>query len=496
MKQTDGSTMQDANMQRAAAFFRQPAWSRLFEAFYEKYIAQGGASGQVTLRDCTAEEQREIARFLKKRLPSHDTLIVRLSDFQRALNESGFSCALADLLTALYPERSHLTRPQQRKLRIQSQQRFYEALSALADTLPSQGEGRHWFLSGAHGRDYLFRRYKNEDPALQDVVLCSAHTVIEALDHLPTPPAYERLSLFAQRISGDPHGLDAQSFAGRLFLRALEDLTTLAHSQGSGQTSPEEDAKNRGESTTASANDPALSEEDTSSSQEHDHQRHLLYYEAGLLTDTISSTISVFQLAYAEDAAEQRDPMLESTKARILILPLRQLLAWKKLAPASEQVYLFENPQVFEDIVDELQRRANSGTDERKVWPTLICTSGWPSVAAIRLLSLLTETDPQIVLHYSGDFDLAGLRIAAYLQNRYPAHCRLWHLDPSSYLAALHHKSMSFDSTDFIALQALPAHFTPLVAAMQEKGRKAYQEGITSLLLKDILAATRRRSVF
>jgi len=126
--------------------------------------------------------------------------------------------------------------------------------------------------------------------------------------------------------------------------------------------------------------------------------------------------------------------------------------------------------------------------------PTLICTSGWPSVATIRLLNLLTETAPDTVLHYSGDFDLPGLRIAAYLQTRYHANCQLWHLDPSSYLAALHQKNENFDSNDLAALQSLPAPFAPLVTAMQEKGRKAYQEGITHLLIKDICAAERSNS--
>ena len=475
------------NTQRAAAFFRQPVWSRLLDAIYEKYIAQGRIAGQVVLHACTAEEQREIARFLKKRLSSVDTLIVRLSDFQRALNESGFPCELADLLAALYPQRSHVTRPQARERRVQAHQRFYDDLLAQALELSAEAAGRRWLLLGAHGRDYLFRRYKNEAPAFQEELLLSVHNVVDALNHLPMPPAYERFSLFAQRISGDPHYLDAQSFTGRLFLHALQDLADLAHSQSSEQAIDGEDAQGTGEAAPMLANHGDLEEEDTAPAREREQQRHLLYYEAGLLTDTLSSTVAAFQLARAEDAAGQPDPLITYAGSRVLVLPLRQLLAWEKLVPASKHVYLFENPQVFEDIVDELQQRTISGDDARhKAWPALICTAGWPSVAAIRLLNLLTEADPAITLHYSGDFDLPGLRIAAYLQKRYPAHCRLWRLDASSYLAALHHRSASFDSNDLAGLQRLPAQFASLVAAMQEQGRKAYQEGISHHLLYDI----------
>jgi uncharacterized protein (TIGR02679 family) len=484
---TDNEPRNAVNLQRAAAFFRQATWSRLLEAIYEKYIAQGRIAGQVVLHACTVEERREIARFLKKRISPDETLVVRLSDFQRALDESGFACELAELLAALYPGRSHVTRPQAREMRAQVQQRFYDDLSALAEELPAEAAGRRWLLLGAHGRDYLFRRYKNEVPASQEEVLLFVRNVVDALDQLPTPPAYERLSLFAERISGDPHRLDASSPAGRLFLHALQDLVDLAHPQIGEQIMAEMEAKDVEETILTQGSTSNLTEEDTVPSREREQQRHLLYYEAGLLTDTLSSTVAAFQLARAEDAAGQPDQLIANAGARVLVLPLRQLLAWEKLVPASEHVYLFENPQVFEDIVDELEQRAASANDiAQKIWPTLVCTAGWPSVAAIRLLNLLTESAPGITLHYSGDFDLPGLRIAAYLQRRYPAHCRLWRLDPSSYLAALHHKSASFESSDLAALQALPVQFASLVATMQEKGRKAYQEGIRFLLLRDI----------
>ena len=54
-------------LERAVAFFKMPAWSRLLSALYDKYMQQGEASGLVKLRACTTEEQRGIARFLRKR---------------------------------------------------------------------------------------------------------------------------------------------------------------------------------------------------------------------------------------------------------------------------------------------------------------------------------------------------------------------------------------------------------------------------------------------
>ena len=160
-------------------------------------------------------------------------------------------------------------------------------------------------------------------------------------------------------------------------------------------------------------------------------------------------------------------------------MPLRQLLAWKKLIPASKDVYLFENPQVFEVVIDTLKAASvPRSASDRKPLPTLICTAGWPSVAALRLLSLLTESSPEVVLHYSGDFDLQGLRIAAHLLARFPHHCRLWCFDPPAYLAALHHQGAPLKWMSAPGYTHLPEEFAPLAAAMRENGKKAYQEGI------------------
>lgn len=465
------------NLERAVAFFKEPAWSRLLAALYEKYMQQGDARGQVTLRACSAEEQREIARFLRKRITPQSDVTIRLADFQTALSESGFACDLRALLAAYFPDRSPITRPEQREQRAAAQQRFSAALAALADALPGDSAGKRWLLSGAHGSAAIFRRYKNEPRAAQEQLLRHLRVTVDALNHLPVPPSFERLSLFAQRISGDPHFLDAQTATGRLFWRALLDLARLEHPAMPAESETEGEV--------------LLSHERDRPTPEVMHRRLLLYYDAGLLLDTISSTVTVCHLASAEDAAGQPDRFVERAGERILVLPLRQLLAWKKLMPASKDLYLFENPQVFEEVIDTLNSAAVTGSEgERKPLPTLICTAGWPSVAALRLLSLLTESSPEVVLHYSGDFDLQGLRIAAHLLSRYPHHCRLWCFDTPAYLAALHHQGALLGEGERAGLQTLPTEFAMLAAAMQENGKKAYQEGILHVLLHSIQNAT------
>src|SRR5205807_852661 len=210
------------------------------------------------------------------------------------------------------------------------------------------------------------------------------------------------------------------------------------------------------------------------------------------------------------------DPLPQAAGERVLLLPLRQLLEWQSAQPAKADIYVFENPQVFEEVIAGLIR-SNSG----KTLPTLVCTSGWPTTAAIILLDLLLApqasqqapqqgfdhpglqqapqqgdhkgrpyyaSPPEVQsaanqLYYSGDFDLAGLKIATYLVERYPGRCNLWRFDPESYVKALHDKGVPANSADLAALNNLPEVFATLVAMMQEKGKWAYQEGITRLLV-------------
>ena len=433
------------NAQRAAQFFAQAGLSRLVTKLYEKYIEVGQVGGQIVLQHCTAHERRDIASFLGKALSTNTTVKLRLADIEKALQHS-FQCSLPDMLRASFPEREIVTRAEQRAMHAEHQARFHEALAALAAELPEDSRGRCWLKQGPHGLEWLFSRHKNTPGAEQERQLQQVRYVAHLLDQLPKPEAPERLALFAQRTSGDPHMLDADRAAGRLFLLALHDLT-----------------KDRADS--------ALSPQDRA-------QELRLYRDAGLLVDTISSSVAVFNLVGATYRDGTPDQLLQAAGGRVLLLPLRQLLDWRSAAPAQAAIYVVENPQVFEEVI--------AWPESNSKYPTLICTSGWPSVAALRLLDLLLADSPDHRFYYSGDFDLKGLQIAAYLMARYPGRCHLWHFDVDSYLSALQSDGIHAAANELDLLDTLPSDFAPLAAAMQEKGKWAYQEGIAHLLTDDI----------
>ncbi len=305
------------DVQRAAAFFTQANLSRLLEKLREKYIELGRVGGQITLEDATPGERREIASFLGKAPYRETDIKVRLVDVDRALRQSGFACELPDLLNAFFHGKPLVTRPQQRAMRAIHEADFRAALVSIAIELPEDSRGRHWLLHGQHGQDWLFSHYKNEPAEEQERQFNMVRYVVSALDQLPSSRSPERLALFAQRISGDPHTFDPDRAEGRLFRHALIDLVSLSDGASPLERVPLTD----------------------------------LFANAGLLVDTISSNVAVFNLAGAISHNDILDPLPQAAGERILLLPLRQLLEWESAQPATADIYVFENPQVFEEVI-------------------------------------------------------------------------------------------------------------------------------------------------
>jgi uncharacterized protein (TIGR02679 family) len=103
-------------------------------------------------------------------------------------------------------------------------------------------------------------------------------------------------------------------------------------------------------------------------------------------------------------------------------LTLGQLRAADWTAGAAD-VWVFENPSVLAVALARFGRRC----------PPIAVTSGWPNSAAVLLLQRLAASGAR--LHYHGDFDGEGLRIAATVVARTGA--TPWHMTSADYLRAV-----------------------------------------------------------
>lgn len=200
--------------------------------------------------------------------------------------------------------------------------------------------------------------------------------------------------------------------------------------------------------------------------------RRRLWASLGVAIDTVSSTVLVLGLTLAGDS-----PLTVSLAAHTAAgLPMRvtlgQLMHHLERAElhGPGRVWACENPSVVEAAADRLGARCGP----------LVCTEGRPSVAACRLLAGLTRTGTK--LRYHGDFDWAGLDIAAGV---FELGGLPWRLTATEYRAGV--------AAAAVALPQLPVRRgavgewdRDLVAEMERCGRQLEEEHVLDALLADM----------
>jgi uncharacterized protein (TIGR02679 family) len=188
---------------------------------------------------------------------------------------------------------------------------------------------------------------------------------VAVLDRLPAPDV--PLAGFACDVLGDPHALDHGTWLAAAVLDAI--------------------AERGGVPVAASAEDARR-----------------LWSAEGVSPDGLSSSVLCLALAPEGD-----DPVAQflcacAMASEPVAVTMAQLQRWP-VRVSAPVVYAFENPS----ILAEAARGGWRG-------PPLVCTSGWPNVAAITLLRQLAGAGARV--RYHGDFDSKGLSIAQMLVDR------------------------------------------------------------------------------
>jgi len=254
--------------------------------------------------------------------------------------------------------------------------------------------------------------------------------------HVDEPTELPRL---AYRVTGDAHGLDSDRTAGRLFERLL-----LHRHADAGLALP-------------------LSAED----------RESLFAMAGLAIDELSSTVHAVGLRGTA-------PLVAAARMarHVLVLPLRTLYEIRDSVRAHRNVvFAVENRSVLSALHRDL-----AYVDVRN-YPTLVCTGGHLSLAALRLLDRLCGDGA--VVRYSGDFDARGLMIADALASRLGMAFEPWQLTTAAYSVALDARR-SDRRIDPGSFARGPAQRFPELTSAIRAGGAAYQEGLTASLLADL----------
>ena len=405
--------------------FQHRAFVKLFHLFKKKYYSLGSMRGTVPLKDFDADEIEEIAGFLgvpEAHLARKNS--VSLKQFEEQLVTSSFSnISLVELIETVLQEKLQ-TKEEVLLEKNAAETNFLDRMRNILATCPK-------WLAQIEKRTldsrFIWQR--------QDGILLEIEKVAKAISERLPKEQFERLPIFAQRTTGNPHAFDANTLAGKLLLHAAYSLC-------------EEEIPY-----------PKKTEE-----------RVDLLATLQIVQDDLWNFVSCQGLRGF--VGEEVHPVWQAandTKSALNI-PMRELMGIHRVEPVlGRQVWVVENSSVASTLMD-----AN-------LEAPIICTHGQLRMTSWRLLDSLDE---DIVIHYSGDLDPEGLLIAQKIVNRYPGRVVLWHMDEMSYALG---KSEALTEERLLKLQNV--HIVPNVVRQMLLGKQAsYQEAWLHLLIDDVKA--------
>lgn len=420
---------------RIALLKKEPGFPKLLVRLKEKYRSVGRVGGTVKLDGFTDNELDSIAGFLAK--PPHvlkDKGAVGLKEFEAGLERTNFAGMGLKELLELYFGEPLVSKAKERESAAEEEKQFFESLLIEFPQL----EG--WFqrmLEKKPDARFILGYYREGRDELKGLL----RMVAGAWSFLPEQGAYERLPLFAQRVTGNPHAFDRNQPGGKLLLHLLANM--------------------REDGVVEDAGDKQQTE-----------QVNELLLQYGLLRDDLWSFVTCQGFtAVDSDGADHPVWRAAAEYGTVMNVPVRELAWLRSIEPfQGRDVWVLENSSVCSAIMDEAPLAP------------IVCTHGQFRVASWFFFDRLVETG--CTIHYAGDFDPEGLLMAQRLKERYPDQVAVWRMDLESYQLALSEEEITGrigqlkGITDPVLMET--------AKLMKKKGKAAYQEGLLGLFVKDI----------
>jgi uncharacterized protein (TIGR02679 family) len=417
----------------ALVYFRGgEGFRRLFPLFRKKYESLGRIGGTVKIAEFTEEELVVIGRFFGMTAGElRGKGKISLEQFEQQLQRTRFEgICLKELLEAYFGETlvSKKERLQQKekaqKLYLEELEARFPELCQWLDYVREKSPDTYWI-------------YRLMETSKQQFTV-QVEQLGKAISKLPDQ--YERLPMFSQRITGDPHAFDQNTSLGRLLIHVLAVI---------------------------SAWDKAVSVPADSEGIND------LLLQHRLLRDDITNYVTCANLLGETEAGIHPMWKAASRSHSVMNVPIRELMKLKKAYPANggSDVWVVENSGVYSSILDALPGLP------------LLCTHGQFKLAALVLIDLLAEIG--CTLHYAGDMDPEGLSMAERLLLRHPERVELWKMDVDAYEKA--QTDMEIPRERLNKLSAIKsAALTPLAEMMRDRKKAGYQEAVVPEMIEEL----------
>ena len=399
-------------------WIREPAlegvWLRLRDRLERNGLE---ARGRVTL-ELDGRSQRHAVGDLLGRSVTRDRVSIDLATLDERLRQRSGAGGLVAVLTALGGELGN------RVVQRAARQAAREEPLTLALSLVDYSWGEPWaetWVDGLRRTGLLTNR-----PEATRVVEESARVLETLLGRTGEQPV-SRVEL-AARLLGDAHALDEDRLVHQVVLRGLAAARRLGV--------------------------PATAAE-----------RRALWESHGVLPDLLSATCLSWGLRPRGDtpvARRLRAAAWSGEPVHLTAWDLRRLPNWGDQREST--VLVCENPRVLEAVAERATSR----------WP-VVCTSGEPNTVVAGVLAGLV--DGGATLRYHGDFDWAGLAIAARVTERFGA--LPWRMGAADYEAAVRVEAPELTG------RPVDAGWDPeLSPVMRAHGRCVHEESVLGELLE------------
>jgi len=459
----------DRAVSRTRAYFAGAGFVRPLQAVWNRYSRMEQARGTAVVKNARPEEFEVMNAFMGKRDISVGDLRISLAEFERELLESAFPFTIAELHEVLTGD-PLLTKADRRLL---AEQAWQDLFAAVERQLTEEGIRFYpivseWLSGMKRGVSAGYRTLRELWRSAPEIAERELGDAVRAWQLLlkgevgrllgSSELTEVRLPVLAAAATGNPHALDRNAPAGRLFFHAL-------HSSFSGQQSAGADTVEAAAAVQAASGLDSLA-------------IRMIYRSSGILDDDISSIVHIWYYRGSSSAFPS-------------VMTLRQVentTAW----PPVGDIYIVENPAVFSTLVDvagAMPHRGDTAGNQAGVCPLLVCTSGPASAAALSLLDgYLKKEQTGRSLYYSGDFDIKGIEIGNVLAARYGAHFVPWHFDAMSYTLGCRdvRAGLFFSQEELLRLGKMAALWdTTLCEALSLKRNKLFQEQLILPLVED-----------
>lgn len=375
------NTGDDLRRDQVRRLLGDEALQELVEKLDRRMAKNADARGHVILRDAAPRAREAVTALLG--LPPKPTGPLRV-DLQRldgAIRDSGAAEGLVEALTIL------LGRPPQHPAieRQKAKELWQFAWQALLEEEQGLPEGVRQHLQQIC-QDGALRRASGGSIEQAQAMLRGLARCLRALPCDPPTP----LPIFAARVLGDSHALDADRPLNSLLVQAIVKTNELAPVSG---------------------------------------QARDVWSSVNVVQDELSSTVLVLNLPVQEEGLLGRTLRAHAATGEPCRLTFAQLRRHRLVLEAKDtDIFVCENPSILAAAAEQLAAGARP----------LVCVEGQPSHASLRLLAACCASGAR--LRYHGDIDRAGLQIAAQILDRFDA--KPWRLSASDYAQHVQHSEL------------------------------------------------------